>query len=80
VHSIASISVHSIAASVITVRRRLAMLPVHLRRPIGSGATTIGLAQNPWFDSTPPSVPIRKESTNLNLICELRPLMMSSGA
>jgi hypothetical protein len=78
VHSIASISVRSITASGITARRRLAMSPVHLRRPIGIGATTIGLALNPWIDSTPPCAPIRKESADWKLICELLPLMTSS--
>jgi hypothetical protein len=41
VSSIVSISIRSIIAPSITMRRRLAMLPVHLWRPIGSGATTI---------------------------------------
>jgi hypothetical protein len=39
--SIFSIAVRIIVALVITVRRRSAMSPAHLRRPLGSGATTI---------------------------------------
>jgi hypothetical protein len=39
--SVFSIAVCIIVASVITVRRRSAMTPAHLRRPLGSGATTI---------------------------------------
>jgi hypothetical protein len=39
--SVFSIVVRIIVALVITVRRRSAMSPTHLWRPLGSGATTI---------------------------------------
>jgi hypothetical protein len=73
VSSIVSISIRSIIALSITVRRRSAMSLVHLWRPIGSGATTIWLALIPCFDSTYPRDLIRNKSLDSSLIWELRP-------
>jgi hypothetical protein len=77
VSSIASISVCSISALVTCMRRRLDSPPAMLRGSKLSGAGTLWLALTSWIFSPHSHDPIRKESTDSNLICELRPVMTS---
>jgi hypothetical protein len=58
-------------APCIVFRRRVSSPPARFRGTKLSGAGTLGLTLISWFDSTPPRVPIRIESSNSRWICEV---------